>query len=155
SGMVNTVWIIISVMLFGGCLSACGMVERITAAIISRVHRNGGLVASTVLSCIFCNLTLSDQFMAILLPGNMFRDAYRRFGLAPEVLSRTLEDSGTVSSVLVPWNTCAVVQSSVLGVATMVYFPFAIFCFITPLIAIFYAAFNIKIHKLPQHETAQ
>ena len=155
SGMVNTVWIIISVMMFGGCLSACGMVERITAAIISRVHRNGGLVASTVLSCIFCNLTLSDQFMAILLPGNMFRDAYRRFGLAPEVLSRTLEDSGTVSSVLVPWNTCAVVQSSVLGVATMVYFPFAIFCFITPLIAIFYAAFNIKIHKLPQHETAQ
>lgn len=155
SGMVNTVWIIIAVMLFGGCLSACGMVERITAAIISKVRRNGGLVASTILSCVFCNLTLSDQFMAILLPGNMFRDAYRRFGLAPEVLSRTLEDSGTVSSVLVPWNTCAVVQSSVLGVATMVYFPFAIFCFITPLIAIFYAAFNIKIHKLPQHETAQ
>ena len=156
SGMVNTVWIIIAVMLFGGCLSACGMVETITRAIIARVRRTGGLVTATILSCIFCNLTLSDQFMAILLPGNMFRDVYKRFGLAPEVLSRTLEDSGTVSSVLIPWNTCAVVQSSVLGVATMVYFPFAIFCFITPLIAIAYAVFNIKIHKLlPQHETVQ
>ena len=154
-GMVNTVWIIIAVMLFGGCLTACGMVETITAAIISRVRRTGGLVTATILSCIFCNLTLSDQFMAILLPGNMFRDVYKRFGLAPEVLSRTLEDSGTVSSVLVPWNTCAVVQSSVLGVATMAYFPFAIFCFITPLIAIAYAAFNIKIHRLPAHETAE
>lgn len=156
SGMVNTVWIIIAVMLFGGCLSACGMVETITRAIIARVRRTGGLVTATILSCVFCNLTLSDQFMAILLPGNMFRDVYKRFGLAPEVLSRTLEDSGTVSSVLIPWNTCAVVQSSVLGVATMVYFPFAIFCFITPLIAIAYAVFNIKIHKLlPQHETVQ
>ena len=155
SGMVNTVWIIIAVMLFGGCLSACGMVERITQAIIARVRRTGGLVAATVLSCIFCNLTLSDQFMAILLPGSMFRDTYKRFGLAPEVLSRTLEDSATVSSVLVPWNTCAVVQSSVLGVATLAYFPFAIFCFVTPVIAIIYAAFHIKIHKLPQHETAQ
>ena len=155
SGMVNTVWIIIAVMLFGGCLSACGMVETITRAIIARVRRTGGLVTATILSCVFCNLTLSDQFMAILLPGNMFRDVYKRFGLAPEVLSRTLEDSGTVSSVLIPWNTCAVVQSSVLGVATMAYFPFAIFCFITPLIAIAYAAFNIKIHKLPQYETVQ
>ena len=155
SGMVNTVWIIIAVMLFGGCLSACGMVETITRAIIARVRRTGGLVTATILSCVFCNLTLSDQFMAILLPGNMFRDVYKRFGLAPEVLSRTLEDSGTVSSVLSPWNTCAVVQSSVLGVATMAYFPFAIFCFITPLIAIAYAAFNIKIHKLPQYETVQ
>lgn len=155
AGMVNTVWIIIAVMLFGGCLSACGMVERITQAIISRVRRNGGLVTATVLSCVFCNLTLSDQFMAILLPGSMFRDTYKRFGLAPEVLSRTLEDSATVSSVLIPWNTCAVVQSSVLGVATMAYFPFAIFCFITPLIAVTYAVFNIKIHKLPQHENAQ
>jgi len=154
SGMVNTVWIIIAVMLFGGCLTACGMVETITRSIISKVRRTGGLVTATILSCVFCNLTLSDQFMAILLPGNMFRDVYKRFGLAPEVLSRTLEDSGTVSSVLVPWNTCAVVQSSVLGVATMAYFPFAIFCFITPLIAIAYAAFNIKIHKLPQHENA-
>ena len=153
AGMVNTVWIIIAVMFFGGCLSACGMVERITAAIIAKVRRTGGLVAATILSCIFCNLTLSDQFMSILLPGNMFRDAYKRFGVAPEVLSRTLEDSGTVSSVLVPWNTCAVVQSSVLGVATMAYFPFAIFCFITPLIAIFYAAFNIKIHRLSHEPT--
>ena len=153
SGMVNTVWIILSVMLFGGCLTACGMVERITSAIIAHVHGTGGLVLATVVSCIFCNLTLSDQFMAILLPGNMFRDAYRRFGLAPEVLSRTLEDSATVSSVLVPWNTCAVVQSSVLGVATMAYFPFAIFCFITPVIAIVYAFFNIKIRKLSEYET--
>ena len=82
----------------------------------------------------------------------MFKDAYRRFGLAPEVLSRTLEDSATVSSVLVPWNTCAVVQSSVLGVATMAYFPFAIFCFITPLIAITFGYTNFKIHRLNNAE---
>ena len=153
SGMVNTVWIILSVMLFGGCLSACGMVERITLAVISRVRSTGGLVTATVLSCIFCNLTLSDQFMSILLPGNMYRDVYKRFGLAPEVLSRTLEDSGTVSSVLVPWNTCAVVQSSVLGVATMAYFPFAVFCFITPLIAIIFAFTNFRIHRIPITES--
>ena len=146
--MVNTVWIILAVMLFGGCLSACGMVETITGRILRSVRKTGGLVTATVLSCIFCNLTLSDQFMAILLPGNMFRDVYKRFGLAPEVLSRTLEDSGTVSSVLVPWNTCAVVQSTVLGVATMAYFPYAIFCFITPLIAISFAYFNFRIHRL-------
>ena len=146
--MVNTVWIILAVMLFGGCLSACGMVETITSRILRSVRRTGGLVTATVLSCIFCNLTLSDQFMAILLPGNMFRDVYKRFGLAPEVLSRTLEDSGTVSSVLVPWNTCAVVQSTVLGVATMAYFPYAIFCFITPLIAITFAYTNFRIHRL-------
>lgn len=146
--MVNTVWIILSVMLFGGCLSACGMVEVITERIVRSVHGTGGLILATVVSCIFCNITLSDQFMAILLPGNMFKDSYRRFGLAPEVLSRTLEDSATVSSVLVPWNTCAVVQSSVLGVATMTYFPFAIFCFITPVIAIIFGYTNFKIHRL-------
>lgn len=146
--MVNTVWIILSVMLFGGCLSACGMVETITEHIVRAVHGTGGLILATVVSCIFCNITLSDQFMSILLPGNMFRDAYKRFGLAPEVLSRTLEDSATVSSVLVPWNTCAVVQSSVLGIATMAYFPYAIFCFITPLIAIAFGFLNFKIHRL-------
>ena len=128
------------------------MVETITERIVRSVRGTGGLVTATVVSCIFCNITLSDQFMAILLPGNMFRDAYKRFGLAPEVLSRTLEDSATVSSVLVPWNTCAVVQSSVLGVATLAYFPFAIFCFITPLIAITMAFLNFKIHRLASAE---
>lgn len=146
--MINTVWIILSVMLFGGCLSACGMVETITERIVRSVKGTGGLILATVVSCIFCNVTLSDQFMAILLPGNMFKDSYRRFGLAPEVLSRTLEDSATVSSVLVPWNTCAVVQSSVLGIATLAYFPFAIFCFITPLIAIIFGYTNFRIHRI-------
>jgi NhaC family Na+:H+ antiporter len=128
------------------------MVETITERIVRSVRGTGGLILATVVSCIFCNVTLSDQFMAILLPGNMFRNSYRRFGLAPEVLSRTLEDSATVSSVLVPWNTCAVVQSSVLGVATMAYFPFAIFCFITPLIAIIFGYTNFKIHRLSDVE---
>lgn len=150
--MINTVWIILSVMLFGGCLSACGMVETITERIVRSVKGTGGLILATVVSCIFCNVTLSDQFMAILLPGNMFKDSYRRFGLAPEVLSRTLEDSATVSSVLVPWNTCAVVQSSVLGIATLAYFPYAIFCFITPVIAVIFGYTNFRIHRIKPSE---
>ncbi|MFA6895258.1 MAG: Na+/H+ antiporter NhaC family protein, partial [Bacteroidales bacterium] len=97
----------------------------------------------------FCNIVLADQYMSILLPGKMFAETYRKKGYAPELLSRTLEDAGTVSSVMVPWNTCAVVQAGVLGVATMTYFPYAIFCFITPIIAIVIAAMGYKIHRIP------
>lgn len=151
-GMVNTVWIIICVISFGGALTASGMIQVITSKMIRYMKNATSLVASTVVTCIFCNIILADQYMSILLPGKMFADTYRKKGYAPELLSRTLEDSATVSSVLVPWNTCAVAQSSVLGVATMVYFPFAIFCFITPVIAILIAAFNFKIHRIPTEE---
>lgn len=151
--MVDTVWLIIAVMAFSGAFTASGMLGSITERLVGSIKSVTGLVTTTVFTCIFCNLTLSDQYMAILVPGNMFKDVYKKFGLAPEMLSRTLQDSATVSSVLVPWNTCAVVQSTVLGIATIEYLPFSIFCLIAPFIAIIIAALNYKIHRLPEYET--
>lgn len=148
AGMVNTVWLIICIMAAGGALAGSGMLETITGALIRLIRGAGSLVATTVGTCIVSNMILSDQYMAILLPGKMFAPTYKRLGYAPELLSRTLGDSATVTSVLVPWNTCAVIQSTVLGVATMAYFPFAVFCLITPVIAIVIAAFNFRIHRI-------
>ena len=148
SGMTNTIWLVICIMAAGGALAGSGMLETITNALIKLIRGAGSLVATTVGTCIVSNMILSDQYMAILLPGKMFAPTYKKLGYAPELLSRTLGDSATVTSVLIPWNTCAVIQSTVLGVATMVYFPFAIFCLITPVIAILIAAFNFKIHRI-------
>ncbi len=148
SGMTSTIWLVICIMAAGGALAGSGMLETITNALIKLIRGAGSLVATTVGTCIVSNMILSDQYMAILLPGKMFAPTYKRLGYAPELLSRTLGDSATVTSVLVPWNTCAVIQSTVLGVATMVYFPFAIFCLVTPVIAILIAAFNFKIHRI-------
>lgn len=152
AGMVNTIWLIICILGVGGALTATGMIDTITEKLLTVIKGTGSLIATTVCTCIVSNCVLADQYMSILLPGNMFKDLYRKKGLAPEVLSRTLGDSGTVSSVLVPWNTCALVQSSVLGIATMAYFPYAIFCFITPVIAIVLGVTGFKIHKLPVEE---
>ncbi|MBO4571028.1 MAG: Na+/H+ antiporter NhaC [Bacteroidales bacterium] len=148
AGMINTIWLVICIMTMGGCLSAGGMLTAITEFLLKKIHTTGSLVTATVCTCIVCNMVLADQYMAVLLPGRMFKDAYRKMGLAPEVLSRTLGDSATVTSVLVPWNTCAVFQSSVLGIATLAYFPFAIFCLVNPLIAIIVAFANYKIHRI-------
>ncbi len=148
-GMVNTVWIIICVIMFGGALSASGMIQTITESMLRFMHNLVSMITSTILTCIFCNIVLADQYMAILLPGKMFSDVYKRKGYAPELLSRTLQDSATVSSVMVPWNTCAVAQAGVLGVSCMVWFPYAFFCFITPVIAIIIAALGYKIRLLP------
>ncbi len=152
AGMINTVWLVICIMSAGGALAGSGMLETLTNALIKMIRGAGSLVATTVGTCIVSNMILADQYMAILLPGKMFARTYKKLGYAPELLSRTLGDSATVSSVLVPWNTCAVIQSTVLGVATMAYFPYALFCFVTPVIAILLAAFNFKIHRLEPHE---
>ncbi len=151
-GMLNTVWLIICAMVFGGVMESAGMLERITHSIIQLVHSTGSLIASTVGTCIFFNLTASDQYLAIVVPGRMYAETYRNRGLKPENLSRTLEDSGTVTSVLVPWNTCGATQASVLGVATMTYAPYAFFCIISPLMTMFYGFFNIKIARFSKEE---
>ena len=145
AGMLYTVWLILSAMVFGGVMEATGMLERITRSIIRLAHSTGSLIASTVGTCIFFNLTASDQYLAIVVPGRMYADTYRKRGLKPENLSRTLEDSGTVTSVLIPWNTCGATQASVLGVATMVYAPYAFFCIISPLMTMLYGFLGIKI----------
>ncbi len=148
SGMLNTVWLIICAMIFGGIMEASGMLQRITQSVIKLAHNQGSLVASTAGTCIFFNVTASDQYLSIVVPGRMFADTYRERGLSPQNLSRTLEDSGTVTSVLVPWNTCGATQSTVLGVSTLTFLPYCFFNLISPIMTILFAYLNIKISKL-------
>jgi len=148
SGMLGTIWLIICAMTFGGIMDAIGALATISKALLKLFHTTFGLFASTVASCLALNVTASDQYLAIVVPGKMYAKAYREKGLAPENLSRTLEDSGTVTSVLVPWNTCGAYQSGVLGVHVADYFVYAIFNWLSPFMTLFFAALNIKIRQL-------
>lgn len=148
AGMMGTIWLIICAMVFGGIMDGIGALARISSALLSLAKSMFGLFASTVASCLALNITASDQYLAIVVPGKMFSKAYADKGLAPENLSRTLEDSGTVTSVLVPWNTCGAYHSGVLGVGVAEYFAFAIFNWLSPIMTLIFAAFNIKIKQL-------
>ncbi|MHB0754666.1 Na+/H+ antiporter NhaC [Polaribacter sp. M15] len=148
SGMLNTIWLIICAMVFGGVMDAIGALSRISKALLSLASTVFGLFASTVASCLALNITASDQYLAIVVPGKMFKKAYEDKGLAPENLSRTLEDSGTVTSVLIPWNTCGAYQSGVLGVGVGEYFFYAIFNWLSPFTTLLFAALNIKIKQI-------
>ncbi len=148
SGMLGTIWLIVCAMVFGGVMDAIGALARISKALLNMATSVFGLFASTVASCLALNVTASDQYLAIVVPGKMFKKAYEDKGLAPENLSRTLEDSGTVTSVLIPWNTCGAYQSGVLGVSVADYFFFAIFNWLSPIMTLIFAAFNIKIKQL-------
>jgi NhaC family Na+:H+ antiporter len=148
AGMLNTIWLIIAAMTFGGVMEASGFLQKITRVLISRVHSTGGLVAATGGTCMLTNVSASDQYLSVVVPGRMFISAYRDRGLAPQNLSRTLEDCGTVTSVLVPWNTCGAFHAGVLGVATLSYAPWALFCIISPFMTMFFAWAQIKIAKL-------
>jgi len=145
AGMMNTIWLIISAMIYGGIMDAAGFLTRITRALILFAKSTGGLIASTAGTCVFFNLTASDQYLSIVVPGRMFASTYEKRGLAPENLSRTLEDSGTVTSVLIPWNTCGAYQSSVLGVPTLTYLPYCFFNIISPLMTMLFGYLGIKI----------
>ncbi|MDA7777659.1 Na+/H+ antiporter NhaC [Flavobacteriaceae bacterium] len=147
-GMLGTIWLIICAMVFGGIMDAIGALSRISNALLSWAESTFQLFASTVASCLAINLTASDQYLSIVIPGKMFSNAYKERGLAPENLSRTLEDSGTVTSVLIPWNTCGAYQSGVLGVGVGDYFFYAIFNWLSPFMTLLYAAFKIKIATL-------
>lgn len=147
-GMLSTIWLIICAMVFGGVMEAIGALTRITDSLLKAFDSVFGLFASTVASCLALNITASDQYLAIVVPGKMFSKAYKDKNLAPENLSRTLEDSGTVTSVLVPWNTCAVYHYGVLGVPTLTYLPYAFFNLISPFMTLLFAAFHIKIRQL-------
>ncbi len=150
AGMLGTVWLILSAMVFGGVMESSGLLKRIAEAVISKVKSNGSLVAATAGTTVFFNATASDQYLAIVVPGRMYADIYKEKGLAPENLSRTLEDAGTVTSVLVPWNTCGAYHSNVLGVATGAYIPYAFFNLISPIMTVAFAYLNIKIKKLKE-----
>jgi len=148
AGMLGTIWLIVCAMVFGGVMDAIGALARISKAVLNLFDSVFGLFASTVISCVGLNAIASDQYLAIVIPGRMYRKAFEDKGLAPENLSRTLEDSGTVTSVLVPWNTCGAYQSSVLGVDTFHYAGYAFFNYLSPFTTLIFAGFRIKIKQL-------
>lgn len=149
AGMLNTIWLIICAMCFGAVMVASGMIESITRVVISWIKNRLGLVSSTVGSGLFLNIATGDQFISIVLTADMFRHVYERLGYEPRLLSRSCEDSATVTSVLVPWNTCGMTQSTVLGVSTLTYLPYCFFNLLSPLMTILVAAigWRIKQHK--------
>lgn len=147
-GMLGTIWLIICAMVFGGVMDGIGALARISKSLLSLFDSAFGLFASTVGSCLAINFTASDQYLSIVVPGKMYQKAFTDKGLHPVNLSRTLEDSGTVTSVLIPWNTCGAYNSGVLGVSTFDYFIYAIFNWISPFMTLLVAALTIKIRKL-------
>ncbi|AJR04388.1 Na+/H+ antiporter NhaC [Siansivirga zeaxanthinifaciens] len=148
NGMLWTIFLIICAMVFGGIMDGIGALSRITKELLKLAKTVFGLFASTVISCLGLNAIASDQYLAIVIPGKMFKKAYQDRNLAPENLSRTLEDSGTVTSVLIPWNTCGAYQSGVLGVNVSDYFVYAIFNWLSPITTLTFAALSIKIRQL-------
>jgi len=148
SSMLNTIWLIICALAFGSVLEHAGMLERLIRSLLNAAKSTGSLIASVIFTCIGMNIVAADQYMAIVLPGKMYRAEFRRRGLAPENLSRTIEDAGTMTSALVPWNTCGAYMASTLGVATFSYLPFAFFNLINPMIAMLYGFRDIKITRL-------
>ena len=148
NGMLNTVWLILCAMCFGGSMEASGFLNKLSTSFMKMATNTASLVATTTGTCVFFNLTASDQYLSIIVPGKMFSESYKKNGLAPENLSRTLEDSGTVTSVLIPWNTCGATQASVLGVSTLTYLPFCFFNIISPFMTMMYAIIGIKIKTI-------
>ncbi len=151
AGMLGTIWLIICALVFGGIMEAIGALSTISRSLLKIAKSVFGLFAATVASCLAINISASDQYLAIVVPGKMFSKAYEDKGLAPVNLSRTLEDSGTVTSVLIPWNTCGAYQSGVLGVSVLEYFAYAIFNYVSPIMTLIYALFAIKIKQLVKH----
>lgn len=145
SGMMDTIWLIICAMCFGGSMKASGMLESLTSVFLRFMKRRVGMVSSSVLAGVFLNLVTADQYISIILTGNMFKDIYRKKGYESRLLSRTTEDAVTVTSVLVPWNTCGMTQATVLGVPTLTYLPYCFFNLISPLMSITIAAIGYKI----------
>jgi len=146
--MMNTIWLILTALTFGAVLETVGLLQRIVASILSLVKGTGSLIGAVIGTCITTNIIAADQYIAIVLPGRMYKAEFKRRGLDPRNLSRTLEDSATITSPLIPWNTCGVYMFGVLGVPTLTYLPFCFFNLINPLVAIFYGIANIKITPL-------
>ena len=136
AGMLDTIWLIICAMLFGAAMTVTGMLDAIMKALIRLVRGVVSLVATTAFTGVFLNVVSADQYLSIILSATMFSPTYKRYGLEPRLLSRTCEDSATVTSVLIPWNTCGMTQSHVLGVSTLAYAPYCFFCYLSPIMTI-------------------
>ena len=148
AGMLNTVWIILCAICFGGVLKSSGMLANIVSLVLPLSKTRVGLVASTVVSGIFFNATAADQFLSIMLNSSMFGEIYKKEGYEPRLLSRSIEDSSTVTSVLIPWSTCGMTQSTVLNVPTLTYLPYCFFNLLAPITSILIAAIGYKIYKV-------
>ncbi len=144
AGMLDTIWLIICAMLFGAAMTVTGMLDTIMKAMIRLVKGVVSLVATTAFTGVFLNIVSADQYLSIILSATMYAPTYKRYGLEPRLLSRTCEDSATVTSVLIPWNTCGMTQSHVLGVSTLVYAPFCFFCYLSPVMTVVAATFLRK-----------
>ena len=147
AGMLNTIWLILCAMCFGASLVASRMIDSITGVIIQWVRNRVTMVGSSVFTGIFLNVTTGDQYISIVLNADMFKEVFRRQGYEARLLSRTTEDAATVTSVLIPWNTCGMTQSTVLGVATLTYLPYCFFNYLSPLMSILIAAIGWKIKR--------
>ena len=150
SGMMSTVALVLSAMMFGAAMMGTGMLASITRSFTSRLQKRTSIVGATVCSGLFMNSTTADQYLSLIITGNMYRNVYPHFGLEPRLLSRTIEDSVSVTSVLIPWNSCGITQSTVLGVSTMVYFPYCIFNILSPCMSLLLAwtGWRIRNHRL-------
>ena len=145
SSMLTTVWLVLCAMVFGGVMEHTGLLQALVDFALSFVHSTGSLIATTVITCIGANIITSDQYISIVLPGRMYKLEYKNRNLDMKNLSRTLEDSGTITSPLVPWNTCGAYMAGTLGVATFAYLPYCFFNLINPVIAVIYGFLNFKI----------
>lgn len=155
SKMTNTVWLIMSAMVYGSVLERTGLLRRFVQVILARAKSTGSLVASTILTCVATNILAADQYMAIVMPGRMYKEEFANRGLAPVNLSRTLEDGGTITSPLIPWNTCGAYMNGVLNVNPLDYAFYAFFNLINPTLAIIYGYLGIKILKLTPPASVQ
>ena len=152
AGMTNTIWLILCAMCFGGAMTASGMLGSITSVFVRFMKNRFSLVSSTVCSGLFMNLTTADQYISIILTGSMFGSIYMKQGYESRLLSRTTEDSVTVTSVLIPWNSCGMTQATILNVPTLTYLPYCFFNILSPIMSIVVAAIGYKIFKEPPEE---
>ena len=152
AGMTNTIWLILCSMCFGGAMTASGMLGSITSVFVRFMKNRFSLVSSTVCSGLFMNLATADQYISIILTGSMFGNIYRKQGYESRLLSRTTEDSVTVTSVLIPWNSCGMTQATILNVPTLTYLPYCFFNILSPIMSIIVAAIGYKIIKHPTPE---
>ena len=148
TGMLPTIFLVLTSMVFGAAMIGTGMLSAITHAITRHLRKRTSIVGATVSSGLFLNACTADQYLSLIIGGNMYRNVYRRFGLEPRLLSRTMEDSVSVTSVLIPWNSCGITQSTVLGVATISYLPFCIFNIMSPIATMIFAWTGYRIRTV-------
>ena len=146
-GMLDTIWLVLCAMCFGGVMAGSGMLSALTQLFAKFVYRTASVVASTLATGLFANLLTADQYISIIITGETFRELYKNRGLEARLLSRSVEDTATVTSVLIPWNSCGMTQSTVLGVATLTYLPYCLFNLISPMMSLFFAVIGYKIYR--------